>query len=219
MTEVPHVFARVQITVSDKIESTGIASEGLPPKWFTKSPDTLFEDHDLPEMLGVVGHAAGSLRETSSGTFFEIWQQLHASQAAWAKKRAIPPLLANLGVALLERALLDALCRALNMPAWQVVRNHGLGILLGAVDSRLENMELDQVLPEQPLGRIIARHTVGLGDPLTDADIPANDRINDGLPHSLESCIRAYDLQHFKVKICGDPTTRHTALANDCSIT
>jgi hypothetical protein len=44
---------------------------------------------------------------------------------------------------------------------------------------------------------------VGLTDPLTDAEIPPGERLRDGLPQSLEECIAAYGLRHFKLKIGG----------------
>ncbi|GBC94299.1 o-succinylbenzoate synthase [bacterium HR16] len=48
------------------------------------------------------------------------------------------------------------------------------------------------------------RHTIGLSDPLTDADIPPEERLDDGLPQSLQQCIRFYRLTHFKIKLCGE---------------
>jgi len=51
---------------------------------------------------------------------------------------------------------------------------------------------------------LIARHTVGLADPLTSAEIPAEERLDDGLPHALEVCARDYGLTHFKLKLSGD---------------
>src|SRR5437016_8781797 len=56
MTEVPHLFVRTRVSVGN-VSSFGLASEGLPPKWFTKNPATTFEQ-DLPEMLEVISHAA-----------------------------------------------------------------------------------------------------------------------------------------------------------------
>jgi hypothetical protein len=53
------------------------------------------------------------------------------------------------------------------------------------------------------LSSIIVRHTVGLSDPIAEADIVATDRVDDHLPQSLEACIRAYGLRHFKIKIQG----------------
>ena len=42
MSALPHLFVTVNLVVDGKAVS-GLASEGLPPKWFTKNPDTLFE--------------------------------------------------------------------------------------------------------------------------------------------------------------------------------
>jgi hypothetical protein len=49
-------------------------------------------------------------------------------------------------------------------------------------------------LPATPPAEVFARHTVGLSDPLTDAEIPAGERVDDGLPQSLVACIRFYGL-------------------------
>src|SRR5262249_61925087 len=49
-----------------------------------------------------------------------------------------------------------------------------------------------------------ARHTVGLADPLTVADVTPGERLDDGLPQSLQACVREYGLRHLKVKLSGD---------------
>src|SRR5438876_991781 len=41
-------------------------------------------------------------------------------------------------------------------------------------------------------------------DPHTHTDIAPAGRLDDGRPQSLEACIRAYHLTHFKIKLCGD---------------
>src|SRR5438477_638609 len=60
------------------------------------------------------------------------------------------------------------------------------------------------LLPAEPLGRIIVRHTIGLSDPLADSDIAEADRLKDGLPQSLTECITTYGLRHFKIKVNGE---------------
>ena len=55
MTELPHVFLSAKVTI-DEVEIVGHASEGLPPKWFTKNTETTFEQ-DLPEMLQAIEQA------------------------------------------------------------------------------------------------------------------------------------------------------------------
>ena len=209
MITVPHLFVRVTLDVNGRT-STGLASEGLPPKWFTKNPGTTFEE-DLPEMLGVIRHAAQVLQEEGlEGTFFHLWQSLYGQQRAWATEEGIAPLLANLGVSLMERAVLDGLCRGLERTCREVVHTNALGIDLGAVYPELEGRVPAEGLPSQPLPRLVVRHTVGLGDPLTPAEITEN--IGDGLPHALEECIAAYGINYFKIKLSGDLARDRTRL-------
>lgn len=232
MTEVPHLFLRVRLNVNGQ-EVHGLASEGLPPKWFTKDPATTFEQ-DLPAMLEVIGHAAALAREIAAKpvTFFELWQELYREQSEWAQSptplgvprsrgpkayeptarlkaelqtNRIPPLLANLGVSLVERAVLDGLCRALNQPLHRVVSEDRLGLRLGEIYPELADTQPRAFLPPQPLGSVLARHTVGLADPLSPADLTAETRVDDGLPQDLENCIRTYGLRAFKIKLWGDP--------------
>ena len=58
-------------------------------------------------------------------------------------------------------------------------------------------------MPAAPLPKVFARHTVGLVDPLTASDVAPDARLDDGLPQTLDECIRRYGLRHFKVKIDG----------------
>jgi L-alanine-DL-glutamate epimerase-like enolase superfamily enzyme len=203
MSALPHLFVTVNLVVDGKAVC-GLASEGLPPKWFTKNPDTLFEV-DLAEMIAVIQNASRIARlaaEKPTG-FFAWWQNLYAEQTNWAQVKAVPPLLANLGVSLIERAVLDGLCKALGQPLHAVLQSDVLGIDLGAVREELRGMRVSDVIAPQPLSRVFVRHTIGLGDPLTAAD----GVLNDGLPYTLEENIRTYGLRYFKLKVCGKPET------------
>jgi len=200
MTELPHLFVRVNLEVGGTV-ATGIASEGLPPKWFTKSPDTIFEQ-DLPAMREMIDHAAEIATGFSGESFFDTWQHLYREQAKWATLKGHPPLLANLGVSLVERALLDGFCRAVERPFSDALRSNDFEIRAEEVDPVLAGFSPADLLPEKPLSKVIARHTIGLGDPLTDADV--EEPLGDGLPHSLEQSVRSYGLRYFKIKICGD---------------
>ena len=215
MTELPHLFVSVSC-LCDGREAAGLASEGLPPKWFTKDPATTF-DQDLPAMLEVIHHAADLA--TAAGkcaSFFDFWKALYFPQADRAAARGLPPLLANLGVSLLERAVLDALCRDLGMPLAKVLRDGGLGIRLGEIRPELDGCDVADLLPPSPLDRIQVRHTVGLGDPLTAEDIA--EPLDDGLPLALDECIRSYGLSYFKVKVCGNPDIDRARLAKLAAI-
>ncbi len=205
MTDVPHLFVRTRVTIGNK-SSPGLTSEGLPPKWFTKNPTTTFEQ-DLPEMLEVIRHAARLAEQIAQSpvTFFDFWRELYRQQSEWAKSRALAPLLANLGVSLVERAVLDGLCRLAGQPLHRMLAIHRLGLRLKEIYAELGDAQPRDLLPTTPLTTCFVRHTVGLGDALTPTDIPANERVADGLPQDVESSIRAYGLRYFKIKIFGDP--------------
>ncbi len=220
LTALPHLLLTVKLEVNGR-EITGIASEGLAPKWFTKNPDTPVE-LDWAEMIAVIQNAArlglNAARQTTG--FFAWWQTLQEEQSSWGHVRNQPALLTGLGVSLMERAVLDGLCQAAQQPLHQLLHADTLGIDLGAVRPELKGLSVRAVLPEAPLQRIAVRHTIGLADPLRAADSPD---LKDGLPDTLEDSIRAYGLRFFKIKVCGDlaidlPRLREIAavLASTC---
>lgn len=204
MTEVPHLFVRTTVSAGGK-SSFGLGSEGLPPKWFTKDPATTFEQ-DLPEILRVIGHAARLAEDIgrSPVSFFEFWRELYRLQTEWADARHLAPLLANLGVSLVERAVLDGLCRVTGEPLHRLVASNRLGLRLGEIHSELGQAQPRELLPAAPLPDCFVRHTVGLGDALSPGEIPQSERVDDGLPQDLESSIREYGLRYFKVKLFAD---------------
>ncbi|HRW09912.1 MAG TPA: hypothetical protein P5121_32645 [Caldilineaceae bacterium] len=207
LTVVPHLFARVHVEV-DGTTATGIAADSLPPKWFTKDPTTSMQ-HDIAEMIDVI-QAACRHADTigTAGSPFACWQQLYAQQKVWAEARtalpAYPPLLWNFGVTLVERALIDAFCRAKGMTFHQALHTNALGIELGTLHPTLAGTAPTDFLPSTPRQTLIARHTIGLLDPLTDDEIEDTERVDDGLPQSFAACIRHYSLTHFKIKVGGN---------------
>ncbi|QDU08748.1 hypothetical protein [Gimesia aquarii] len=202
MTEAPHVFLQCCYEIGGKIV-TGIAAEGLLPKWFDKSPDKPAAQ-EIDEMLLVIRQAVKFARQSSSASVFDLWRQIDDAQMSWAVEQKLPPLLAQFGVSMVERTMLDALARAENCNLSTLLRENRVGIDLGAIHQELADRAPNEFLPKQPLTKVIARHTVGLSDPLTAADLTPENKIDDGLPQTLEDCIRFYGLQHFKLKVQGD---------------
>jgi len=202
MTEAPHVFLHGTFEIDGKT-FTGIAAEGLLPKWFEKTPDKPAQQ-ELDELLLVIRQAATFARQIPACTAFEFWRQLYAAQMPWAAKLGLPPLLAHFGVSMVERTMLDALARSQSVNFSTLLRENLPGMDLGAIHPELAGHAPREFLPETPLGKVIARHTVGLSDPLTAADVTAEDRLDDGLPQTLEDCVKFYGLHHFKLKVRGD---------------
>lgn len=112
----------------------------------------------------------------------------------------------SFAAALFERALIDAVCRIQKLSIFNAVKQNALGFQPHLVFPELKNFRLEHFLPQQPLTTFFIRHTVGLGDPLTTADLPESERLNDGEPETLEEFVARDGLRYLKVKISGDPS-------------
>ena len=201
MTEVPLAFVRVWLEIDGR-EAQGVASDCLPPKWFTKVTEKPLSE-EVHEMVEVIAHAQELANGMKARSVFELWRSLYEAQAAWAATRGLPSLLANFGVSLVERAVIDAICRATGRTFFELLKSNFFQISLADIHPELAAVRFEELLPSKPLDRIIVRHTIGLADALTDPDIPEQERLEDGLPQSLEAAIRRYELKHFKIKVTG----------------
>ena len=211
MTEVPHLFIRATWEI-DGVVHEGIAADHLPPKWFTKDPNRALGE-EIEEMLAVIRGAIAQTRGLRAATPFAVWRKLYAAQGAWGVANNLPLLLAHFGTSLVERTLIDAYCRARGVTFASALQENSLGVDLGAIHSSLAGTTPRDWLPAVPPAEVFARHTVGLSDPITDEEIPAGERVDDGLPQSLVACIRFYGLSHFKLKINGEAERDRARLA------
>ena len=202
MTEVPMVFVQLDTNVDGRL-SRGVASALLPPKWFTKVPDDPLEK-EVADMLQVIRQAISHTIGTEAPTTFAAWQGIYERQDAWANSENIAPLLAHFGTSLVERALIESVCRATSKTLGQALRDGTLGFQPGAIHPALAERSAPELLPRSPLASVVPRHTVGLADPLSVDTIPDDEKLDDSLPQSLDQCIHAYGLRHFKIKITGD---------------
>jgi hypothetical protein len=202
MTEAPHAFVRLRVVV-DEADETGVSADLLPPKWFTKEPAKPL-DEEVDEMLLVIEHAVRAAAGLRAESVFGAWRQLWDEQDRWGREKGFPPLLTHFGTSLVERALIEAFCRKKGKPFHQLLQTNHFGIHVDAVHPLLNEGRPADYLTLQPETRLLARHTIGLSDPLDDAEVPAEERLEDGLPQSLVACVRAYGLQHFKIKVSGE---------------
>ncbi len=202
MTDVPQIIARLTFELDGAME-TGLAADLLPPKWFTKNPTRALGE-EIDEMLRVIRAAIGHARILRAATPFAFWHELCGAQAEWAAAEKLPPLLSNFGTSFVERALLHAVCRARRATLAQALRENIFGVDLGWAQPALRGVAPGDFLPADPPVEIFARHTVGLSDPITAGDLAAGERVDDGLPQTLDEVIRFYGQRHFKIKINGE---------------
>jgi hypothetical protein len=183
LTRAPQAFVRARIRLEGGGEAQGAAAELLAPKWFDKDP--ALTDEDNFEQL------RGSLR-AASARYLE-----NGARTAWAHSSPAKGLVENYGPALIDRALLDALTRGIGISFFNAIKEN----IVGA--ERFEGIDLAAFFATlKPQKKIAARHTVGLVDPITAAD--QKERVNDGLPETLEEVVARYRHRWFKLKVGGD---------------
>jgi len=204
LTRCPQAILAVTIEADGKLQR-GYSGDCLPPSWFDKSPGKDFRQQ-IDDMLAVTKLAEKTfLEEFASPTeLFDGWliayQRIQSRAAEWQ----LTPLLASFGVSLLERAVMDAAARSTGTSFAKAVRSNLFSIKPEHVHAELSGLTPVDWLPAKPESQVWVRHTVGLGDPLTTSEIPADQRLDDGFPQALEQYVQRSGLKYFKIKVSND---------------
>ncbi|MDP2410898.1 MAG: mandelate racemase [Pseudolabrys sp.] len=201
LREAPQLFIRARIKLADGREGEGVAAELLVPKWFDKNPALSNEDN-FNQLRRSLALARGRFMSLGADTAFGLSAAADAPHRAECEAHGLNGLVASFGIALIERAIIDALGRLEGRPAAALVRGNALGIT-AALTPDLAGFDIDQFLAGlTPAPSIFARHTVGMVDSLTRTET-AGKRLDDGLPESLEEVIEVYGQRYFKLKVGG----------------
>lgn len=201
LREAPQLFIRARIKLADGREGEGVAAELLVPKWFDKNPALSNEDN-FNQLRRSLALARGRFISLGADTAFGLSAAADAPHRVECEAHGLNGLVASFGLALIERAIIDALGRLEGRPAAAMVRGNTLGIT-AALTPDLAGFDIDQFLAGlKPAPSIFARHTVGMVDSLTRAET-AGKRLDDGLPESLEEVIEVYGQRYFKLKVGG----------------
>ncbi|MCC7264816.1 MAG: mandelate racemase [Candidatus Latescibacteria bacterium] len=204
LTSVPILHLVAELEVEGSGQATGVAADILPPKWFDKDPAKRYQDN-VDDLLWAANRAAVLFAALSRQprSLFALWREASAALLAEGDQRGLNHLTSNHGVSLLERALIDGLGKALKQSYHTLLKHNALGVDLGQLHPELRGIEPSQCIAPQPLGALYIRHTVGLADPIRSAEIPAAERLDDGLPQSLEEYLQTQQLSYFKIKVSG----------------
>jgi hypothetical protein len=200
LTESPQAFVRACIEVADGRTAWGAAAELMAPKWFDK--DLALSNEDNFAQLRTVTRLAREawLSDASPATAFGHFARHFDAHQRIAAAQGFNPLLASYGPALVDRAVLDALCRALGLSFYDAMAANLPG--MGGTHPRFAGFDFNDFLATlRPAATIHARHTVGLIDAITTAD--QIQRVGDGLPETLEEVVAAYGHRYFKLKVAG----------------
>ncbi len=197
-------IVRATVRVDDGNQGFGYSAEALGAKWFDKNLALSDEDnhHQLRKALEL---AADTYLATGNATPFDIFADNYDNHVAECARLDLNPLIASYGQSLLDRAILDAVCRLTGTSFYQAMRENLPGLRNHEVIPELDGFDLGGLFQETvPADRIDVRHTVGLTDPITASDLAADARVNDGLPETLEEVVAFYGNRYFKIKVGGD---------------
>ena len=210
LTESPQAFARVRIRMEDGRESTGAAAELLAPKWFDKNP-ALSNGDNFDQLRLALSLAREAYLSGGSNTAFGHNRAHYKAQIEAGAARGLNSLVSCYGPALIDRAALDALCRAEGVSFYEAMQSNLPGL------AEFEGMDLASFAAGlKPAATIAARHTVGLVDPITAADNKTP--VNDGLPETLEEVVERYGHRYFKLKVGGNIAADLERLASIASV-
>jgi len=193
---------RARIMDASGREGWGWAAETLAAKWFDKDAALTDADnqHQLRRALEIA--QAQSLAAGFNTAFGHFADGYPAHVAACAAE-GLNPLVASFGRALWDRAAFDALLRLHGLSFDAALRANLGGMAPHAVIPDLAGFDFAAMLAATPKpGRIHARHTVGLVDPITASD--QEERVGDGLPETLEEVAATCRHAYWKLKVGGD---------------
>ncbi len=191
MTGMPVLHLRVLMTDEMGRSFEGWSACGVVSMWFDK-------DYSKPEsqreadLLYSVGKAIDGYLQAGSGSAWHLHQTVEPEVRRHLTTHGLNALAAGYGIALVDSAIIDGVCRNSGASFYQGLKHGILGFDPAIADA----------LPRQPTPSIALRHTIGLGDPLVAGDV--SESLTDGLPQTLEQVIDSYGAKFFKIKINSD---------------
>jgi hypothetical protein len=200
VAEAPILHVRAALERVDGARAIGMAADLLVPRWFRKDLDR----EPAADQAALRASAEASARimlqpDAGHRTVFELWWRAYQASLAGRADGAPELLEVGFGLALLERAVIDAACRIAQKSFWSALQQDLFGFRPGLAHPELAGWRLPAGLPDRPRASIAVRHTVGMLDPLRTADAAAE--VPDGQPRSLEEELRTRRLRWLKIKI------------------
>ncbi|MEP9380440.1 enolase C-terminal domain-like protein [Aquabacter sp. CN5-332] len=158
-------FVRVEVELEDGRRAMGGTAELMVPKWFDKRPHLSVED-TVDELRAALDSARELYLAAGRDTAFGLSAACYSAHMARCADAGLPALAAAFGPAEMDKAILDALLRALGLNVFEGFSANVMGL-----DARLAPDISDAAVSaflssRRPAGRVALRHTVGMMDPL-----------------------------------------------------
>ena len=202
LTACPQLFVRVDVEVAGHGSAQGFSAEMMVPKWFDKRP-YLSANDDIAQLGLATRRAANAYLDDTPVSAFGLCARHCDALMAQGRADHMTELTTAFGQAVIDKAVLDALCRALDVSFFDAARRNAIGVADAAVAPDMQGWDWPGWLANlRPLRRIEARHTIGLLDELDAVHFG-----QDGLPISLRAVIERYGHKSFKIKLGGDPAS------------
>jgi hypothetical protein len=218
LREAQEARVALRLQLEDGREAVGHSAELLAPKWFDKSPE-LSNDENVEQLLRSIELARQAYLSTHTPLAAFDLHALHDAEHRQACAREnLNGLVAGFGNAILDKAILGAMCSILETSFFELIRSNAINLSattapdLSGFDF---NTFLNRLTPDKS---IISRHTVGLVDTIFDEELDSANRIEDGQPETLQSAIRIWGLKAFKIKVGGDLASDLDQLARIASL-
>ncbi|MFL5120078.1 MAG: mandelate racemase [Microvirga sp.] len=204
VTHATQAVIRATIALPDGHTEQGVAAETLAAKWFDKNL-ALSDEQNLDQLRQSLAIAIELYTARGFDTPFGLYAGVYREQQARGAALDLNPLVASYGPALLDRAIADALGRATGHSFPEMVSQNLLGIRATDLTPDLAGFDIGAFLGGLRMAPLIeVRHTVGLVDPITAGDQKPGERVDDGLPETLEEVVRHYRGRYYKLKVGGN---------------
>ena len=184
-------LCHVRLTIRDDQgnERFGCAADRLSVRWLDKRAGR--NSGQKRRELAALIERAGELytKQPRFETPFDKWLGVYPEITRAGRKSGQEALTASFARAIIERAILDGVCRLAGKSLFEMLKSDELGFRPAVLHSELKQLSFPNLLPSFPVTKINIRHTVGIFDPLTEEDWPAAKRLDDGLPETLSDYI------------------------------
>ena len=119
LTEAPQAFVHARIRLKDGREAEGGAAELLAPKWFDKDP-ALTNEQNFDQLRTSLAMARRALLAAGESTAFGLSAAVDGAHHAACATIGLNGLVASYGIALIDRAIIDAGSKVLTSDQYYV---------------------------------------------------------------------------------------------------